>query len=115
MEDLRRGFQGIFFMARGGWDGQIPDGTSDELFQSRWLVQGAEAAANRDGSIGGRKKPERDKYKEKFFPGFHAHRFSTAGRGLRTAVQTGEPPDYFRNWILTSQRKDCTRTSGRGC
>jgi len=91
MEDLRRGFQGIFFMARGGWDGQIPDGTSDELFQSRWLVQGAEAAANRDGSIGGRKKPERDKYKEKFFPGFHAHRFSTAGRGLRTAVQTGEP------------------------
>ncbi len=78
-------------MARGGWDGQIPDGTSDELFQSRWLVQGAEAAANRDGSIGGRKKSERDKYKEKFFPGFHAHRFSTAGRGLRTAVQTGEP------------------------
>jgi hypothetical protein len=78
-------------MARGGGDGQIPDGTSDELFQSGWLVHGAEAAANQDGSIDGRKNPGRDKYKEKFFPAFHAHRRSAAGRVLRTAVQTGEP------------------------
>ena len=53
-------------MARVGWDGQIPDGTSDELFQSRWLVHGAEATANQDGSIDGRKNSERDKYKEFF-------------------------------------------------
>src|SRR6202045_4430985 len=53
IEDLRRSFQGIVLMARGGGDGQIPDGTSDELFQSRWLVHGAEAAANQDGAIDG--------------------------------------------------------------
>src|SRR6267143_3360959 len=91
IEDLRRGFQGIVFMARGGWDGQIPDGTSDELFQSGWLVQGAEATANQDGCIEGSQNPEHDKYKEKFFPAFHAYRPSAAGRVLRTAVQTGEP------------------------
>src|SRR6266478_695399 len=44
IEDLWRGFQGIALMARGGGDGQSPDGTSKELFQSRRLVHGAEAA-----------------------------------------------------------------------
>ena len=73
-------------MARGGWDGQIPDGTSDELFQSRRLAHGAEATANQEGSIDGRKNSERDKYKENFFPTFHAHRSPTAGRVLRTSV-----------------------------
>jgi len=108
MEDLRRGFQGIFFMARVGWDGQIPDGTSDELFQSRWFVQGAEAAANRDGSIGGRKNPERDKYEEKFFPAFHAPRPSAAGRVRALLCRLANRADYFRNRIRTSQRRDCT-------
>src|SRR6267143_702281 len=86
IEDLRSGFQGIALMARGGGDGQIPDGTSKELVQSRRLVHGAEAAANQDGAIEGRKNPERDKYKENFFPAFHAHRSLAAGRVLRTSV-----------------------------
>jgi len=95
LEDLRRGFQGIALMARGGGDGQIPDGTSDELFQSRWLVQGAEAAANQDGSIDGRKNPERDKYKENFFPAFHALRSSTGSCAL--LYRLANRVDYFRN------------------
>src|ERR1700730_8313817 len=86
IEGLRRGFQGVVFMARGGGDGQIPDGTSDELFRSRWLVHGAETAANQDGSIDGRKNAESDKYKDNFFPAFHAHRSSTADGVLRTSV-----------------------------
>src|SRR6266513_727438 len=110
IEYLRRGFQGIVFMARGGGDGQIPDGTSDELFQSSWLVHGAEAAAKQNGSIDGHKNPERDKYKQKFFPAFHAHRPSAAGRACTLRCKLANRTVYFRNWILTSQRRDCTLT-----
>jgi len=96
-------------MARGGGDGQIPDGTSDELSRADGSSKVLKAAANQHGSIDGRKDRKRDKYKNKFFPAFHASSpFGCHCRGYLPTfcINKRTPPNYFPSWIanFTAER-----------